>query len=55
VQGRWKINALMKPIFPYPTMSEIHRRAAGNYLSPKLFNQKVRGILRTFFRFRGGT
>ena len=54
VQQRWKLGTLMKPMYPYPTMAEIHKRAAGNYLSPKLFNPRVRRILTTLFRFRGG-
>ncbi len=55
VQNRWKPGTLMKPMYPYPTMGEIHKRAAGNYLSPKLFNPRVRRLLTALFRFRGGT
>ncbi len=54
VQQNWKLGTLMKPIYPYPTMAEIHKRAAGNYLSPKLFNPRVRRLLKAIFRFRGG-
>ena len=54
VQERWKLGTLMKPMYPYPTMGEIHKRAAGNYLSPKLFNPRVRTLLTSVFRFRGG-
>jgi len=54
VQEHWKLGNLMKPMYPYPTMGEIHKRAAGNYLSPKLFNPRVRKLLTTIFRFRGG-
>ncbi len=53
VQQHWKLGTLMKPIYPYPTMAEIHKRAAGNYLSPKLFNPRVRKLLKIIFRFRG--
>ncbi len=54
VQQHWKLGTLMKPMYPYPTMAEIHKRAAGNYLSPRLFNPRVRSILKAIFRYRGG-
>lgn len=53
VQNRWKLSSLMKPMYPYPTMGEIHKRAAGNFLSPKLFNPRVRRIVRVLFGYRG--
>jgi len=53
IQNRWKLGSLLGPIFPYPTMAEVYKRAAGNYLSPKLFNPRVRGILKRLFGYRG--
>ena len=53
VAGRWKPSAVMAPIFPYPTLSELHRKAVSAYLAPRLFNDKVRGVLRLLFRYRG--
>jgi pyruvate/2-oxoglutarate dehydrogenase complex dihydrolipoamide dehydrogenase (E3) component len=53
IQNRWKLGSLLGPIFPYPTMAEIYKRAAGNYLSPRLFNPRVRGILKKLFGYRG--
>jgi len=50
---RMKISQLMAPIFPYPTRGEIYRKVSGNYLSPKLFNPRVRNILGFLFGFRG--
>jgi pyruvate/2-oxoglutarate dehydrogenase complex dihydrolipoamide dehydrogenase (E3) component len=54
VQRKWKLGSMLKPMYPYPTMGEIHKRAAGNYLSPRLFNERIRSILSLVFRYRGG-
>ncbi|MFQ3348229.1 MAG: pyruvate/2-oxoglutarate dehydrogenase complex dihydrolipoamide dehydrogenase (E3) component [Paracoccaceae bacterium] len=32
-----KLSALARAVFPYPTLSEISKRAVGTYFSPKLF------------------
>ncbi len=52
VRQGWKISAL-RTMYPYPVMSEIMAKAASSYLSPKLFNPRVRRILRLFRRYRG--
>jgi pyruvate/2-oxoglutarate dehydrogenase complex dihydrolipoamide dehydrogenase (E3) component len=49
----WKFSEVMSPIYPYPTLGEIHKKAASGYMAPKLFNTRVRKILRTIFRYRG--
>lgn len=51
----WKFSEVMAPIYPYPTLSEIHKKAASGYMAPRLFNTRVRKILRTLFRYRGVT
>ena len=48
-----KLKHLMGPIYPYPTLSEITKRAAGSTMAPKLFNSRVRRILKILFRYRG--
>ena len=53
VGRKWKASAVMAPIFPYPTLSELHKRTVSGYLGPRLFNDRVRGILRFLFRYRG--
>ncbi len=53
VRKGWKISEFLSPVFPYPTLAEIYRKAAGTYLSPRLFNPKVRDILRILFHYRG--
>jgi len=53
VKERWKISRLMAPVFPYPTLAEVYREAVSDYLAPKLFNERVRGLLRMLFGYRG--
>ena len=53
VGSAWKASALMGPIYPYPTVGELHRKTISGYMAPKLFNDRVRGILRFLFRYRG--
>jgi pyruvate/2-oxoglutarate dehydrogenase complex dihydrolipoamide dehydrogenase (E3) component len=53
VASAWKARAVMGPIYPYPTLGELHRRTISNYMAPRLFNDRIRGILRFLFRYRG--
>jgi pyruvate/2-oxoglutarate dehydrogenase complex dihydrolipoamide dehydrogenase (E3) component len=53
VQGKWKLTKMLGPVYPYPTFGEIHRKNAGSYAGPKLFNPRVRKILRFLFHYRG--
>ena len=53
VGSGWKAKALMGPIFPYPTFGELHRKTISTDMAPKLFNDRIRGILRFIFRYRG--
>lgn len=41
-----KIGAIAGLVFPYPTFSEISKRAAGSYFTPTLFSEKTRKIVR---------
>jgi len=43
----------LSPIYPYPTLAEIYRKAAGNYYAPRVFNPRVRRLLRLFFHYKG--
>lgn len=54
VSSRWKARELMGVTYPYPTLSELHRKAVSGYMAPRLFNDRIRGLLRFFFRYRGG-
>ena len=46
-----KVGALAKMVAPYPTWSEINKRAAGSFFAPKLFNARTRAIVRFLARF----
>ncbi|MBY0226932.1 MAG: FAD-dependent oxidoreductase [Hyphomicrobium sp.] len=41
-----KIGDIAGLIFPYPTLSEISKRAAGSYYTPTLFSSRTRAIVR---------
>ena len=53
VSKRWKIGSIMSPVYPYPTLSELHKKAVSTHMAPRLFNDRIRGILRLLFRYRG--
>ncbi|WP_380056627.1 dihydrolipoyl dehydrogenase family protein [Falsihalocynthiibacter sp. SS001] len=47
-----KMSAIAATVLPYPTLSEVNKRAAGAYFSPMLFeNAKVKGVVRFVQRF----
>jgi pyruvate/2-oxoglutarate dehydrogenase complex dihydrolipoamide dehydrogenase (E3) component len=46
-----KIGTMAGLIFPYPTLSEVSKRAAGSYFTPKLFSDRIKGIVRFLQRF----
>jgi pyruvate/2-oxoglutarate dehydrogenase complex dihydrolipoamide dehydrogenase (E3) component len=41
-----KVGDIAGLIFPYPTLSEISKRAAGSYFTPVLFSSRTRAIVR---------
>ncbi len=45
ISSRLKIGALAGAVLPYPTLSEISKRAAGSYYTPKLFSAGTRRIV----------
>lgn len=49
-----KLSALAGAIHPYPSLSEINKRVAGSYLSPKIFSTTVRKGLKLIFQLKGG-
>jgi pyruvate/2-oxoglutarate dehydrogenase complex dihydrolipoamide dehydrogenase (E3) component len=46
IAQRLKLKALATAVVPYPTLSEISKRAAGNYYAPKLFGAAMRRAVR---------
>jgi pyruvate/2-oxoglutarate dehydrogenase complex dihydrolipoamide dehydrogenase (E3) component len=45
VQQKLKIGAVAQMIAPYPTMSEIAKRAAGGFYTPSLFSGRTRAVV----------
>ena len=46
IAQKLKIGAMASIIAPYPTLSEISKRAAGSYYTPSLFSPRTRSIVR---------
>ena len=53
VRNSEKLMNLYSPMFPYPILGEIQKKASGGYLGKKVFNPRIRRILRTMFGYRG--
>jgi len=51
VKTRAKIGAIANLIAPYPTLSEVSKRAAGSYYLPSLFSDRTKGIVNFLRRF----
>ncbi|MBX9927165.1 MAG: dihydrolipoamide dehydrogenase, partial [Hyphomicrobiaceae bacterium] len=45
ISAKLKIGAIASSVMPYPTLSEISKRAAGSYYTPKLFSPLTRRIV----------
>jgi pyruvate/2-oxoglutarate dehydrogenase complex dihydrolipoamide dehydrogenase (E3) component len=46
IANKMKMSAIANTVLPYPTVSEVNKRAAGAYFSPRLFESpKVKGIV----------
>lgn len=45
ISNRLKIGSVANLIVPYPTLSEISKRAAGSYFTPTLFGTRTRSIV----------
>ncbi len=50
VANAGKVASVASSIFPYPTLSEISKRVAGSYYTPKLFSQKTKKIVRLLLK-----
>jgi pyruvate/2-oxoglutarate dehydrogenase complex dihydrolipoamide dehydrogenase (E3) component len=51
VANRTKIGRMAGVIAPYPTLSEVSKRAAGTWYIPKLFSERTRKIVRFLQKF----
>ncbi|HER33928.1 MAG TPA: dihydrolipoamide dehydrogenase, partial [Halothiobacillaceae bacterium] len=51
VSDRQRVGPMAGIIAPYPTLSEVSKRAAGSYFAPKLFSPRMKKIVRFLQRF----
>ena len=51
VERRLKLRAMAGLVVPYPTLSEVSKRAAGAYYAPRLFSCAHRWLVRLLARF----
>ncbi len=51
--GKVKLSTLAGAMHPYPTLAELNKRVAGDFMAAKLFSQKVRRGLKFFFSLKG--
>jgi pyruvate/2-oxoglutarate dehydrogenase complex dihydrolipoamide dehydrogenase (E3) component len=53
INGKVGLATLASAVHPYPTIGEINKKVAGNFISGKLFSEKVKKALHFFFSLRG--
>ncbi|MBL8783156.1 MAG: FAD-dependent oxidoreductase, partial [Alphaproteobacteria bacterium] len=51
VGQKMKLSAMAGLVAPYPTLSEISKRAAGSYFTPTLFSGRTRGLIKVLSWF----
>jgi hypothetical protein len=53
LNGGVKLSRLVSAIDPYPTIGEMNKKVAANFLSKKIFSDKMKKGLKFFFNLRG--
>ena len=53
LNGGTRLSTLAASVHPYPTLGEINKRVAGNFMATKLFSDTVKKGLKFFFSLRG--
>jgi pyruvate/2-oxoglutarate dehydrogenase complex dihydrolipoamide dehydrogenase (E3) component len=53
LNGKMKLSTLAMAVHPYPTLGEINKKAAGEFLSGKIFSERMKKGLRFFFNLKG--
>jgi pyruvate/2-oxoglutarate dehydrogenase complex dihydrolipoamide dehydrogenase (E3) component len=51
--GGVKLTTLASAVHPYPTLAEVNKSVAGNYLQPKIFSKRMTTALSLLFNFKG--
>ena len=50
ISQNMKIGAMAGIVAPYPTLSEVSKRAAGSFFTPSLFSERTKKIVRFLLR-----
>jgi pyruvate/2-oxoglutarate dehydrogenase complex dihydrolipoamide dehydrogenase (E3) component len=53
MNGKVRFSSLASAIHPYPTLGEINKKVAGNFLSTKIFSDRVKKGLKFLFNLKG--
>lgn len=53
LNGHVKLRTLATAVHPYPTLAEINKKAAADFLAPKVFSETMRKGLKFFFQLKG--
>jgi pyruvate/2-oxoglutarate dehydrogenase complex dihydrolipoamide dehydrogenase (E3) component len=53
MNGNLKLSTVAGAVHPYPTLGEINKRVAGNFLATKIFSESVKKALKFFFSLKG--
>jgi len=53
LNGGMKLSTLAASVHPYPTLGEINKRVAGDFMATKIFSDTVKKGLKFFFSLRG--
>ena len=53
INGKVGLATLASAVHPYPTIGEINKKVAGDFISGKLFSEKVKKALHFFFSLKG--
>ena len=51
--GNVRLSTVASAVHPYPTLGEINKRVAGNFLATKIFSERVKKTLSFFFALKG--
>lgn len=51
IGAKQKIGTMAGLTFPYPTLSEVSKRAAGSFFTPSLFSDRTKSIVRFLLKF----
>ncbi len=53
MNGNVRLSTLAAATHPYPTLGEINKRVAGNFIATKIFSDRVKKTLKLFFSLKG--